>query len=62
MMDVFYSPTLNTCIFAYLDYKISDDNAHYNTIHIIKDLFNDKVIFEKTDAPAWEEKLNELKK
>lgn len=62
MTDVFYSPSLNTCIFVYWDYKISEDGTHYNTIHTIKDLFNDKVLFSQTNAPLWQEKVDELKK
>lgn len=61
-MEVFYSPTMDTCIFAYWDYKASEDNTHYYTIHVIKDLFNDKILFSQTNAPLWQEKVDELKK
>lgn len=61
-MDIFYSPTMDACIFAYWEYKTSEDGTHYNTIHIIKNLFNDKVLFSQTNAPLWQEKVAELKK
>lgn len=61
MMDVFYSIKLNTCILSYYDYRVSEDDTHYNVSQVIKDLFTGEVIFDETNALAWERKVNELR-
>lgn len=61
MQEIFYSPKLNSCLFAYFDYAVSTDDNHYTTHHIIKNLNSNKIIFDQTDAIDWEEKLKELK-
>ena len=68
MIDIFYSPSLNTCFFVYWHYMHIDDSydeieaGHCTTRHVIKDLFNDRIIFYKCNAPEWTEKINNLKK
>lgn len=59
---IFYSPSMDTCIFAYWDYQSSEDDTHYNTTHVIKDLFTNTTLFSQTNAPLWQEKIEGLKK
>ena len=60
-INVFYSPTLNTCILSYYDYKPSEDGLRYYTVYTIKNLFNSSVIFSENNFLEWEKKVEELK-
>lgn len=61
--SIFYSKKLNSCLISFIRYETvkNDDLERVYPVHIIRDIYTMEWLFHETDAPKWEDTIQELK-